>query len=214
MKLFSYVVAYDSGFAPNPFHGFCTLATCKPEIRKAAEVGDWVVGTGSANKKIGRGGHLVHAMRITECIATADYWYDQRFQIKKPKFGGSWLHASGDNIYESIGDDQWNQLHSYHSHPNGSQRMDHTKKDTNVPRILISNDFAYFGAQGPKIPDEAAILSGKSLIKQGIGRLIVEDPKFIGNFVDWFRKLDAKGFCGEPWDWNTRFSRDKRDQPI
>lgn len=40
MKLFSYVVAREYGFAPNPFFGWCTLATCKPKIRVTAEVGD------------------------------------------------------------------------------------------------------------------------------------------------------------------------------
>lgn len=33
--LFSYVVETDSGFAPNPFFGVCTLARCKPSIRRA-----------------------------------------------------------------------------------------------------------------------------------------------------------------------------------
>jgi hypothetical protein len=49
-------VARDYGFAPNPFFGVCTLATCKPKIRKAAAIGDWVVGTGSSRlmkKKLG-----------------------------------------------------------------------------------------------------------------------------------------------------------------
>lgn len=44
LKLYSYVVARDFGFAPNPFHGYCTLATCKPDIRATASVGDWVIG--------------------------------------------------------------------------------------------------------------------------------------------------------------------------
>ena len=47
MRLHSYVVARDYGFAPNPFFGVCTLATCKPKIRSAAKLGDWVMGTGS-----------------------------------------------------------------------------------------------------------------------------------------------------------------------
>ena len=38
MKLFSYVVARDFAFAPNPFHGYCTLATCKPIIRRVTQV--------------------------------------------------------------------------------------------------------------------------------------------------------------------------------
>jgi hypothetical protein len=41
-RIYSYVVRYDSGFAPNPFYGYCTLATCKPDIRRGAEVGDLV----------------------------------------------------------------------------------------------------------------------------------------------------------------------------
>ncbi|MFH1865797.1 MAG: hypothetical protein ABIK85_07930, partial [Candidatus Eisenbacteria bacterium] len=39
MRLFSYIVARDYGFAPNPFCGVCTLATCKPKIRESASVG-------------------------------------------------------------------------------------------------------------------------------------------------------------------------------
>ena len=42
MKYFAYILKLDSGFAPNPFYKFCTLATCKPETRKQAEVGDWI----------------------------------------------------------------------------------------------------------------------------------------------------------------------------
>ena len=44
--LFVYVIARDFGFAPNPFHGVCTLATCKPGIRRSAKVGDWILGVG------------------------------------------------------------------------------------------------------------------------------------------------------------------------
>jgi hypothetical protein len=39
-SIFVYVVKHDGGFAPNPFHGFCTLACCKPKIRKGAKEGD------------------------------------------------------------------------------------------------------------------------------------------------------------------------------
>ena len=34
MIVYEYVMTSDSGFAPNPFHGACTLACCKPKIRK------------------------------------------------------------------------------------------------------------------------------------------------------------------------------------
>ena len=44
MKLYSYIITEDTGFSPNPFWGCCTLADCKPEIRRNAKVGDWIVG--------------------------------------------------------------------------------------------------------------------------------------------------------------------------
>lgn len=49
--LYAYSITRDFGFAPNPFHGICTLATCKPRIRKAANIGDWILGIGGANLK-------------------------------------------------------------------------------------------------------------------------------------------------------------------
>lgn len=57
-KLYSYVLREDTGFAPNPYHGFCTLACCKPLIRRRAEIGDWVIATGSNAKGKRRGGFL------------------------------------------------------------------------------------------------------------------------------------------------------------
>lgn len=31
-RIFRYVVRYDSGVAPRPFDGYCSLAICKPKI--------------------------------------------------------------------------------------------------------------------------------------------------------------------------------------
>ena len=78
MKLFSYVVARDFGFAPNPFYGFCTLCTCKPIIRRVASVGDWIVGTGS-KACVGRQNQVVFAMRVTETLTLDEYWAAPRF---------------------------------------------------------------------------------------------------------------------------------------
>ena len=124
-SLFSYVVRYDSGFAPNPFHGFCTIATCKPNIRERVQLNDWLVGTGSNDRSIRRGGCLVYAIRVTEILSTEEYWYDQRFEDKKPNLYRSWVAASGDNIYEPNPPDGWRQLNSYHSRPDGLPSDDH-----------------------------------------------------------------------------------------
>lgn len=63
-KLYSYVVTHDTGFAPCPYGRYCTLAYCKPRIRKAAEEGDWVVGTGSASKRMAK--KIIYAMKVTK----------------------------------------------------------------------------------------------------------------------------------------------------
>jgi hypothetical protein len=200
-SLYSYVVAFDSGFAPNPFHGVCTLATCKPPIRKSAQVGDWIVGTGSANKKTRRGGHLVHAMKVSETISTESYWKDDRFADKKPNLYCGWERASGDNIYEPLEGNEWRQLDSYHSNPDGSPRKDHTKKDTSVPRVLISNQFVYFGGEGPKLPDAFQFGGEFCLVKTGIGYNRKKDKSVIQAFEGWFNSLKHTGVQGKPWDW-------------
>ena len=50
--LYTYVMPYDGGSAPNPYWGICTLVICKPKIRLSAQVGDWVVGTGSIRARV------------------------------------------------------------------------------------------------------------------------------------------------------------------
>jgi len=60
MTIWSYVVDKDTGFAP--FWGCCTLACCKPDIRKGAQKGDWVVGLSSKTD----GNRIVYAMRVTD----------------------------------------------------------------------------------------------------------------------------------------------------
>lgn len=82
-RIYSYVVRYDSGFAPNPFYSYCTLATCKPSIRRSANVGDWVVGSGSNSRSVRRGGHLVYAMRVTDAMTFDQYSIDPRFESKE-----------------------------------------------------------------------------------------------------------------------------------
>jgi len=54
-KLYSYIMTSDSGFAPNPFHDICTLATCKPETRRLAKKGDWILGFSGKSLKVYNG---------------------------------------------------------------------------------------------------------------------------------------------------------------
>lgn len=205
--MFSYVVRYDSGFAPNPFFGYCTLATCKPKIRKDARYNDWVVGTGSGARDIKRAGHLVYAMRVTEVLPTTCYWHDKRFEKKKPDLFLSWKSASGDNIYEPVKLSQWKQLDSYHSHRDGSRNNDHVERDTNVEKILVSEDFVYFGGEGPKLPDRfinKKFDNRRTILCEGRADRRIRDSEVIADFENWFRSLGVTGVQGKPHDWIRR----------
>ena len=197
--LYSYVVAYDSGFAPNPFNGFCTLATCKPEIRKRANIGDWVIGTGSNRQGVRRGGCLVYAMRVEEALSFQGYWADPRFLKKRPNLVSSYRMACGDNIYSpEPGGNGWNQLNSYHSQNDGAPSQKHIKRDTSVNRVLVSKDFVYFGAEGPEIPkslqDTGIVLNGRNYRK-------ITDDTIIEDFEAWFAELRVNGgYQGQPFD--------------
>lgn len=201
-RLHSYVVRYDSGFAPNPFYGYCTLATCKPGIRSSAEIGDWIVGSGSNDRKVRRGGHLVYAMCVTECMSFEDYDADPRFQAKKPYRSGSRKQSSGDNIYyrNAVGD-PWLQRDSFHTKPNGDMHPDHVQRDTGVNRVLISDDFAYFGGYGPRIPETLVDAENRPLCKSGIGRICFDDQKLIDDLVAWLRSLGPGGYRDAPFEW-------------
>ena len=96
-KIYMYVVDRDFGFAPNPFHGYCTLATCKPKIRNSAEVKDWVIGMGGS--RLNATGQCIFAMRVTEKITFNEYWTNPKFLDKKPIRNGSQKIMVGDNIY-------------------------------------------------------------------------------------------------------------------
>lgn len=201
MTLHSYVVARDFGFAPNPFFGVCTLATCKPNIRKAAKIGDWVMGTGSKQRK--REKNVVYAMRVTGAMTFEEYWVDPRFQRKKPNLRGSKKQAFGDNIYSrDAAIAPWRQADSHHSLNDGSPNPLNVKADTGTNRILVSDDFVYWGGSGPELP--ARFLDygpAHESVCAGRGHRNIFSPQLVIDFVGWIRSLNEKGYCGEPLDW-------------
>nr|WP_051593683.1 hypothetical protein [Achromobacter sp. DH1f] len=201
-RIHSYVVRYDSGFAPNPFYGYCTLATCKPSIRRGANLGDWIVGSGSASSRVRRGGCLVFAMRVTETLTIDEYSTDSRFELKKPYRTGSRKQSCGDNIYfRATPKEAWQQRDSFHSSELGTNHPEHVARDTGPNRILVSNQFVYFGGEGPKFPANLRDSQGRSLCKNGIGLTIFDDPQLIADFELWIGSLGVSGYQGAPHEW-------------
>lgn len=178
--VYMYVVDRDFGFAPNPFHGYCTLATCKPGIRSTANVGDWIVGVGG--KRLNATGRCVFAMRVTEKIAFQEYWTNHRYIDKRPVRNGSSTRLVGDNIYHRDSEiSEWQQADSHHSKPDGTPNLVNVQNDTKSDKVLISRHFFYFGKDAPGIPADLIAATGFKN-RQGHRRF---DDVASKNLVDW-----------------------------
>jgi hypothetical protein len=153
--MYSHILRFDSGFAPNPFGGVCTLACCKPVLRRKSKLGDLILGVSSKR----RGYRLVYAMEVGEVMTFADYWSDPRFARKRPDWSGtSRVDYCGDNCYEPIHSDQYLQRRSLHSKKDGTEDVSHKKRDLGGKNVLISYRFWYFGQDAIELPQNLAFL--------------------------------------------------------
>ncbi len=204
MKAYSYVIEHDLGFAPNPFHGVCTLACCKPQIRKTAAVGDYVLGLGAARPKLG--GHLCYWMRVDEILTFDRYWEDVRFRRKRPNMRATTYLRYGDNIYHRRnGEGPFLQEYSFHSLPGGALSQTNLQRDTGTSeKVLLSRTFAYFGAKGVPLPPEL-----KAFEIRGPGHKNRFTPEQVSALLAWLETLPGKGFVGEPAHWQF-LSRKRR----
>jgi hypothetical protein len=200
LRLYSYIVARDYGFAPNPFYGWCTLATCKPEIRRTAQVGDWIVGTGSKQRQ--RDGHLVYAMHVGEVLTLDQYWTEPRFVRKRPNLAGSTKQAFGDNIYHRTSSNEpWQQENSHHSFHDGSPNPSNVTSDTRTDRVLASTEFVYWGGTGPRIPKKFRLWHGHDICARTQGHKVNFPDALVDSFVQWLTASTVQGYAGGPMDW-------------
>ena len=194
MEYFSYVVEHDYGLAPNPFGGYCTLAVCKPDIRKNKNlnIGDWVIGTGS--QKLKKLNHLIFAMQLEEKLTFQEYWDDKRFQYKKPVLNGSLVQMYGDNFYHKDSKTQeWVQEKSAHS---TVQKEKHLLKDTSSEIVLISQNFYYLGDQCLLIPQEFI-----EICKQRQGMKYKGLSEVGTKVINWLSENSKNGITGDPNNW-------------
>jgi protoporphyrinogen oxidase len=202
MRCFSYVVRRDFGFAPNPYGNVCSLATCKPDIRNAAQVGDWIFGTGSV-ENVGAD-KLIYAMQIEEIILFNDYFSDLRFTHKKPNMlSGSTVQMYGDNIY-SLKNGIWLQSDSHHSLVGGFLNKANLTKDTKSSNVLISWNYYYFGQNALSIPKNLI----KHVVKKGPGHRCISDHEVFNELINYvIAKASRKGMNGFPCKFKSKFVR-------
>jgi hypothetical protein len=159
----------------------CTLAICKPAIRRTAHEGDWVVGIGSKSTDWGDlSNHVVYAMRVSKVLSMAEYdEYCQRsFPRKVPAWDSTdFRRRVGDCIYDYSNGPEPEIRASVHNEGN-------RKTDLGGRNVLLSDHFYYFGRQAVALP--------KSLwpVRHGTqGHKSRANDPFATKFVAWIERL-------------------------
>jgi len=199
VQVFSYKISRDYGFAPNPFHGVCTLATCKPKIRKSATPGDIIVGCGSSGNKLA--GRVIYVLRVSGKCSFQEYWDTERFAAKRPAFKANLSRAYGDNIYHHDAEGRWVQERSHHSFADGTVNEDNLSTDTSSDNVLWGEEFSYFGRDPPPIPDHLRAFEGQDLYPSTRDYRVFRSDSFFAAVDAWFRTELKQGCLGRPAAW-------------
>ncbi|HET6455801.1 MAG TPA: hypothetical protein VFI02_15465 [Armatimonadota bacterium] len=178
--LFTYCLRYDDGAAPNPYWGVCTLAVCKPVIRRIAKIGDWIVGTGAVNTRIGDiSGKVVCAMRVTDKKSMAEY--DSFTSASLPGKIPDWQHKDprqrlGDSIYDFSSGKPIQRT--------GVHSVGNMARDLGGRYALLSEHFFYFGDRAVELPPDL-----QPIVKQGQGHRSAKNECYFDRFVEWIHSL-------------------------
>jgi hypothetical protein len=139
-----------------------------PVIRRMASHGDWIIGMGGAELKAT--GRCIYAMKVTRSMTFDQYWNGEEFFGKRPVRHGSRRTMVGDNVYRRDPETKaWLQEDCVHSQTSGEQEMANTSHDTKTDRVLISDEFYYFGRDAPVVPSK---LLSKVGYKNGRGHRV------------------------------------------
>lgn len=181
-KLYSYKMAHDNRFAPNPLFGVLTLATCKPYMRLNTKVGEWIAGWTSAHiahspTEQGRE-KLVYLAKVARKLTFGEYW--EQYPQKRAVYTDDKNVAEryGDNIYQpdvSV-EDGFIQM------PNIHHGTDKKAKDLKGKYVLVCEEFYYFSCLSPlEIPSDLRPNVPKVQTRYG---MITEDASA---FIDYVR---------------------------
>ena len=180
----SYKMKHDTGFAPNPYGGVLSLATCKPGIRRCAKLGEWIAGF-TSKQLCGDGLNyekLIYLMLISEKLRFEEYY--EKYPKKRPDncICGDNIYTLRNGVYVQI-DNDWHD------------KCD-LKKDTSTPFVLLGTEFYYFGIDAVPVPDDCRpnVPGGQA----GYG--YKTEGKKAQDFIDWVKSVAAgrHGLIGKP----------------
>ncbi len=204
-KIYSYVIPTDDGSAPNPYWGICTLAICKPAIRRTARPGDWVIGTGSKRSPLGDiSKKLVYAMQVEQVVTMKTYDLISRV-IDSRKIPCFETEQNSLDLFQILGDCIYDFSGS-RSNPRqrkGVHIRDNKNKDLRGENVLTSSNFYYFGDRPIDIPSISLPTNPsknlQDIIKNNEGHRKIEDEETIELFENWLASLNlSPGLYGNP----------------
>ena len=198
MRTYVYKLTSDRGGAPcalpaeNDAHPLLTLAICKPAIRRTALPGDRILGISSHALAKSDGyplGAVIYAARVREGLEARDYFAPDGVFTHRPdciyefhRHNGTAAHAGRSNLHRGE-QHLLKDLGRYPYYRNG--------------RVLVSDDFRYFGAGAVRIPARLPLLR---MVAEALGqghRVFREDEPESREADALFRLL---------WKQQTRFS--------
>ncbi len=191
MKLYSYTMPKVCDFVPNPYFDYCTLATGRPIVRKCAQRGDWIAVYGSSDNILEE--KMVALMQVSEVLTYDAYWTDVRFQEKRPVFDKDLTHTFGDNVYHRV-NMQWVQEKSRHSTEDEKQNQLRMKRDVGTNRVLVAEEFFYFGADAIAIPKEY-----EKMVVPNNTYAVYTDTEQIYALVKYIKNRYETGIHGRPY---------------
>jgi len=172
-RFYRYILASDDGHAPCIDDGLVTLCTCKPQIRRAAQVGDWVAGympKGIAEGQLSWIGLIAEAMSPTD--------YERRFRGRRD---AQYRLAANGNI-ERV-DNRY--------HPGAAEQ----RKDLSAKVLIFDPEASwYFGDQPMEPPSTLDALKAAG---QG-HRVNFRLPDDLEQIEDWLRRSVRPGIHGRP----------------
>ena len=160
MRLRSYKMTGDKGFAPTPFGCSLTLATCKPAFATRPK---WRLGRGLTSKSLA--GHYVGSERLVYLMHVAERLLGRD---KSPDMG-----ADG------------RQRTSSSANPNHAPRD--RKRDVGGTFVLVSNEFYYFGGSAPAVPRDVRPDVPRGQSRYGQGSCPAQAERFLRYIRDNYR---------------------------
>ena len=158
--LYSYKMSHDDGFAPNPYFGVLTLATCMGKMRQNTKIGNWIAGWTSrktATSTPPGEERLIYLAKVTDKIPVAEYW--DRFPMKRPSDADE-KSTHGDNIYcpDSSSPNGLRLVESVYRRPTDMYFFG-ADSPLEVPQKVRPNVPKYQSSYGVKTVDPSAIIA-------------------------------------------------------